>query len=44
VLGIRARTFSVRAHRARRRFALALAAVQPAPDESSDASLPVEAL
>jgi RNA polymerase sigma-70 factor, ECF subfamily len=44
VLGIRARTFSVRAHRARRRFALALAAVQPAPDESSDTSLPVEVL
>ena len=44
VLGIRARTFSVRLHRARRRFALALAAVDPAPSESSDASLPVEVL
>jgi RNA polymerase sigma factor (sigma-70 family) len=44
VLGIRARTFSVRLHRARRRFALALAAVEPAPGESSDASLPVEVL
>ncbi|HTD08435.1 MAG TPA: RNA polymerase sigma factor [Solirubrobacteraceae bacterium] len=44
VLGIRARTFSVRAHRARRRFALALAAVELAPGESADASLPVEVL
>ena len=44
VLGIRARTFSVRAHRARRRFALALATVEPASGESPDASLPVEVL
>jgi RNA polymerase sigma factor (sigma-70 family) len=44
VLGIRARTFSVRAHRARRRLALALAAGEPAPGESSDASLRVEVL
>ncbi len=42
VLGIRARTFSVRLHRARRRFALALAAVEHAP--GCDASLPVEVL
>ena len=44
VLGIRARTFSVRAHRARRRFARALAAFESAPGVSSDASLPVEVL
>jgi RNA polymerase sigma-70 factor (ECF subfamily) len=44
LLGIRTRTFSVRAHRARRRFALALAAAERAPGESSDKSLPVEAL
>ncbi len=45
VLGIRARTFSVRAHRARKRFAIALASEQSAPSDLSDTNpTPVEAL
>jgi RNA polymerase sigma-70 factor, ECF subfamily len=42
VMGIRARTFSVRAHRARKRFALALASPPSRPAESPDSPTPLE--
>jgi RNA polymerase sigma factor (sigma-70 family) len=44
LLGIRARTFSVRLHRARKRFAQALASVDGAPSPGADPSTPLEVL